>query len=243
MTHFSDSLHLGAAATGIVGNPNGSNTGGRGFGPIGRCYVYDIVPLTLSATALATSQTPGASAITLTAGTSVTLVQFAGQNRYTLDVPRTVTITSGGTDTGITFLVSGYDTYGVPMTERITGAAAGTATGKKAFASVISVQPSAAAASTVTVGTSDVLGLPVAVVDAAYIAHAGWNNTLADNAGTFTAAITTNPATATTGDVRGTYLPTPATNGTRRLVITIALSDLNIGGGQTIQGVVGVTQA
>lgn len=239
MTNIADSLHIGTANTGIA--PQAS--GGFGFGPIARTYVYDIVPLTLNATAYAASQSPGAAAVTLTAGTGVTAIVTNGVTRYTADVPRAVTITSGGNDSGITFLVRGFDTYGVAMSEAITGGNVAAATGKKAFLSIISITPSAAAAGTVTAGTSDIFGLPVCVVDAVYITHAGWNATLADNAGTFVAAVTTTAGT-TTGDVRGTYAQAgAASNGVRRLVVVVALSSLNIGAAQTVAGVVGVPQA
>ena len=241
MTHFSDNLHIGPALT----NVGPVSAGGKGFGPIARTYVYDIVPLTLNATAFAASQSPATAALTLTAGTGVTaVVDVYGVTRYVADVPRAVTITSGGNDSGISFLVKGYDIYGAPMSEAITGANAGAATGKKAFYSIVSITPSASAATTVTAGTSDVFGLPVSVIDAVYITNAKWNATLAANAGTFVAADTTSPATTTTGDVRGTFAQAgAASNGARRLVVTISLSDLNIGNGQTIAGVLGVTQA
>lgn len=240
MTQFDDSIHLGAALTNI----GPQTAGGRGFGPIGRTYVYDIVPLTLNAVAFAAIQSPVAAALTLSAGTGVTSsVDIFGTTRYSADVPRAVTLTSGGDDSGITFLVRGYDTYGAAMSETITGTNAGTATGKKAFLSVISITPSAAIAGTITAGTSDVFGLPVAVVDAVYITNAKWAATLAANAGTFVAAVATT-ASSTTGDVRGTFVPAgSASNGSRRLVITISLSSLNIGTAQTIVGVLGVAQA
>lgn len=240
MTHFSDSLHIGPASTGIA--PKAA--GGMGFGPVGRVYIYDIAPLTLNAAAFAASQSPAAAALTLSAGTGVTAaVDAFGVTRYSADVPRTVTITSGGDDHLISFLVRGYDDYGQAMSEAITGANAGAATGKKAFKSVISITPSAAAAGTVTAGTSDVFGLPLVVTDPGYIANVGWNSTLATNAGTFVAADATT-ATTTTGDVRGTYAQAgAASNGTRRLVMTIALSAANIGTSQTRASILGVTQA
>jgi hypothetical protein len=239
MTHISDNLHIGQAPTGIAPQI----AGGRGFGPVGRTYVYDIVPLALNASAIAASQSPGSAALTLSAGTGVTAVVVNGQTRYTFDVPRTVTITSGGVDTGINFLVRGFDTYGNAMSEAITGASSTIATGKKAFMSVISITPSGAVASTVTAGTSDVFGLPVALVDAGYIASVKWNETLTTDAGTFVAADNTSPATTTTGDVRGTYKPSAnASNGVRRLVILVALSSLNIGTAQTVVGVLGQPQ-
>lgn len=241
MTNFADSIHIGPAPTGIA--PQSS--GGFGFGPVGRTYVLDIVPLTLNAAAYAASQSPAAAALTLSAGTGVTAVVDAlGVTRYTADVPRAVTITSGGDDHLINFLVRGYDYTGQAMSEAITGANIGAATGKKAFMSVVSITPSGAAAGTVTAGTADVFGLPVAVLDAGYLSQPKWNNTLAANAGTFVAADTTIPATSTTGDVRGTYAQAgAASNGTRRLVILVALSAANIGGTQTVAGVLGQPQA
>lgn len=242
MTQFDDSLFLGPARTLVIAP---KSAGGKGFGPIGRCYIYDIVPLTLNAAAYAASQTPGSAALTLSAGTGVTaIVDAFGATRYTADVPRAVTVTSGGNDSGITFSIKGYDTYGSAMSQTLTGANAGTATTTKAFMSVVSITPSAAVATTATAGTADIFGLPVAVIDAGYIANVGWNNTLATNTGTFVAADGTIPATALTGDVRGTYAQSgAASNGTRRLIITIALSEINIGTQQTIAGVLGQPQA
>lgn len=242
MTHISDNLHLGPAPTLIA--PRSS--GGLGFGPVGRLYVFDIVPLALNAAAYAASQTPGAAALTLSAGTGITAVVDAfGVTRYTADVARAVTITSGGNDSGISFLITGYDFYGKPMTQRLTGANAGVATTLKAFMSIISIVPSGAVATTVTAGTADVFGFPVCVIDAGYIGNIGWNNILADNAGTLIVADQTSPATNLTGDVRGTFAQSgAASNGVRRLVMEILLSELNIGAnGQTVQGVLGVTQA
>lgn len=241
MTNIADNLHIGAASTGIGANASG----GFGFGPVGRIYVYDIVPLALNATAYAASQSPGSGAITLSAGTGVTATVVNGVTRYVADVPRAVTITSGGVDTGITFTVNGYDVYGAPMTQSLAGGSTATVTTLKAFASIVSVTHTGSAAGTVTIGTADVFGLPVAVVDAGYIIHVGWNGALATNAGTFVAAVQTVPSTSALGDVRGTYAQAgAASNGSIRLVVSIALSDLNIGGSSAaaghIQTVVGV---
>lgn len=247
MTNIFDNLHIGAAPTGIGALPSG----GFGFGPVGRFYVYDIVPLTLSAVNIAASQTPGSAALTLTAGTGITKGKDpSGNTIYILDVPRGVKISSGGVDTGITFTVKGYDTYGVPLTSTVTGSSGSSVTTLKAFKSVLSITPSGAVATTASAGTSDVFGLPVCVVDAGYITNVKWNNTLAADAGTFVAAVGTIPSTALLGDVRGTYTPSAnASNGVRRLVVSIALSDLNIGGenetaplGQTVVGVLGQPQ-
>jgi hypothetical protein len=243
MTHFGDSLFLGPAATEV--GAGFFSDGGLGFGPIGRVYVVDMVPVALNASGYAASQSPGASPLRLSAGAGITaIVDAYGITRYTADVPRGVTITSGGNDSGITFLIRGYDQYNSPMSQTVTGANVGTVTTTKTFKSVISITPSAAVASTVTAGTADLFGMPVAVLDRGYIGNIGWANILADNGGTFTTADQTNPATSLTGDVRGTYAQTgAASNGSNRLVIEILLSEANIGLQQTIVGVLGQPQA
>ena len=238
-----DDIFLGPSALGT--SPNGYNVGATtdGFGPTGRNYVYDIVPLTLQANNIALSQSPGTAALTLTAGTGVTSAVVSGITVLQMDVPRALRFVSGGNDTGITFNVAGYDYYGQSMTEYVTGASGGTATGKKAWWQVATVTPSAAVSTTITVGTTDVFGLPCAVVDAAYIGQVKWNETLAADAGTLVTAVLTT-ASHTTGDVRGTYTPSAnASNGTRRLVVNILLSQSQVGSSATRANLLGVTQA
>lgn len=239
-----DDIYLGPTAVGT--GTAGYNVGATqsGIGPTGRNLVYDIVPLTLAANNLATSQSPGTAALFLTAGAGVTSVTgFGGVTALQMDVPRALRFISGGIDTGITFNVVGYDNLQKPMTENVTGASAGTATGKKAWYQVVSITPSAAISSTITVGTTDVFGLPAYVQDAAYIGQVKWNNTLAADAGTLVTGVTTT-ATSTTGDVRGTYTPSAnASNGIRRLVVNILLSQGNVGAAATRATLLGVTQA
>lgn len=186
-------------------------------------YCYDIVPATLAANNIAASQSvASATTVVLTAGSGVTATTVNGTVRYRLDVPRAVRIVSAGNDTGITFTVAGYDVYGAPMTETITGANASTANGNKAWYDIVSITTSGASASTLTIGTTDKLGLPYQVLDAGRIISVKWNNTLAADAGTFVASVTTTPS-ATTGDVRGTYTPSSASDGSKRLVIAMLL--------------------
>jgi len=241
---LSDDIYLGPTATGT--GTAGFNVGATtaGIGPTGRNFVYDIVPLTLAANNLATSQSPGTAALFLTAGAGVTSVTgFGGVTALQLDVPRALRFVSGGIDTGITFNVVGYDYLGQAMTEHVTGASAGTATGLKAWYQVVSITPSASVSTTITVGTTDVFGLPVYVKDAAYIGQVKWNNTLAADAGTLVTGVTTT-ATSTTGDVRGTYTPSAnASNGIRRLVVNMLLSQANVGSTATRATALGVTQA
>lgn len=214
-----------------------------GVGPLGRVYIWDFVPQALQTNNIAASQTAsGAGNLTLTAGTSAkSVVRQDGTTVIQLNTPRAVQV--NGSTTARTFTVSGYDYYGQPMTETIAVATAGTAVpGKKAFYQISSVSISGSATA-VVVGTTDVFGLPVRCFDAGYIVKAGWNNTLLQNAGVFAAADMTNPATSITGDVRGTFTPTTASDGIKRLVMTIAVPGIAVGPNATRTGALGVTQA
>lgn len=257
MTQFSDDLFLGNAnfgGNGSYGFPNNGfgrtafpfSYGGLGVGPMGRTFYYDIVPLTKNATGLAASQSPGSAAIVLSAGTGVTASVYAdGTTRYVLDVARAVTVTSGGNDTGIAFLIKGHDIYGQPMSQSLTGASGAAATTTKAFADVVSAVPSGSVSSTVTVGTSDVFGLPVALTEGTYAVTAKWGSavtSLLSDTGTLVLAVQTSPATTTTGDVRGTYAPSTASNGISRLVFTQILPGTQAGTNATASAVLGVQQ-
>lgn len=243
MTQFSDDLYLGNAPnlypTPVFPLPP---VGGRGVGPLGRVYLYDILPAALAANNLSVSASPGAGAVVLVAGAGVTAtVDAFGVTRYTLDVPRAIRLVSGSDDSGITYTVSGFDFYGQAQTEAITGANAGTATGKKTWQSVTGITHTGSVAGTLTVGTTDIFGLPYAISDAGYILQVKWNNTLAANAGTFVAADATTPATTTTGDVRGTYLQAgAASDGTKRLIVALGLTALQVGPNATQLGAFGV---
>jgi len=213
-----------------------------GVGPLGRIYVWDVVPQAAVTNNIAASQAPsGAGSLTLTAGTSAKSVTTAsGTTVIQLDLPRAIKVNCS--TTARAFTVSGYDYYGQAMSEVITVATAGTAvTGKKAFFTISGVTIAGSATAAV-VGTSDVLGLPVRVFNVAYIASVKSNSTLAQDTGTFVAADTAT-ATTTTGDVRGTYTPATASDGQVRTVMGILLPSIAVGPNATRTGALGVTQA
>jgi hypothetical protein len=216
-----------------------------GVGPLGRIYVWDIIPQALNASNIAAVQTTS-STIALTAGTSVKSVTTAGGvTVLQLDCPRAVSIVSGtGTLTNRNVTISGYDYYGQAMSEVIaTGTVQSTTVaGKKAFYQITSASISGALGATIAVGTTDVLGLPVRVFNVSYVASVKSNNTLAQDAGTFVAADTAT-ATTTTGDVRGTYTPATASNGIVRTTMGILLPAIAVGPNATRVGALGVTQA
>ena len=304
-----------------------------GIGPLGRIYVWDVIPQALVANNIATSQTPTtAAALTLTAGTSVKSVTTnAGVAALAVDVPRAISVTTAtaaattlasviianitggitftsqsglvanqrltisgtlggtgtitgyvdpttyiltavtatsatltttagaavvttaGTPTGLTYTlgvapvtvtVSGFDYYGQAMREAITSSAAinTSVNGLKAFFLITSATVSGATGTALTVGTTNVLGLPVRVFNVSYVASVKSNNVLAQDAGTFVAAAIA-PATTTTGDVRGTYTPATASNGIVRTTMGILLPAIAVGPNATRTGALGNTQA
>jgi len=181
---------------------------------------YDVTPVSASATNLsAVAAVLAGASLILAAGAGVTTLVKRGVTRFVADIPRAVQIVSASNDSAHTFLVTGFDTFGVPTSELITGANAGTANGKKAFASITSISPSAATAGTVSAGFSDVIGLPWRVKNAGSLTGVSWSGNLARDTGTFVGADDTT-ATSVTGDPRGTYKPSTASNGALELVIT-----------------------
>lgn len=240
----SSTTMYGNLSTASLGDPSPMSLG---VGPLGRIYVFDVIPQAKGNAVLSAAASYASAAnATLIAGAGVrAVVNASGSTVYQLDTPRAVSITIGtGTIAATNVTVSGYDYYGQAMSEVLsTGTTQSTTvSGTKAFFQVSSVAVAGDCGGTISVGTTDVIGLPVRVTDAAYIARAGYNNTLAENAGTFTAAATAT-ATTTTGDVRGTFLPASATDGIKRLVIGILLPAIAVGPNATRQGALGVTQA
>lgn len=217
MTHFSDGVRVGR----YFGNNGSAAVAGTATSPI---FVYDFVPAALSTTAVAAAQAvAGAGNLTLAA--------------LTIDFPRAVQIVSSNVgDTTQTALVTGKDVYGVPMSELITFNGTTPVLGKKAFASISSVYVSAALAGNASVGTTDVFGLPYVVTTRNYAVT--FDNGAQVTTGTFTAAVTTSPATTTTGDIRGTWDPATAANGTVRFTVWMFIKDPD-----TVTGLYGVTQA
>lgn len=109
--------------------------------------------------------------------------------------------------TGGTFLVSGYDIYGVPLTQLITVAAgASTTFSTKCFKYIASVVPQftdTTAGHTYTVGTGDVFEFS-ARADIWEFTSAAFAGVTVPTTTGFVAAVTTSPATTTTGSTRGT---------------------------------------
>lgn len=162
-------------------------------------------PDALVANGVCTSQTPGAAGALNIDGT------LKSGNAAVFDVPRGVSVTGAANDAAKVFTITGLDEYGATVKETITGVNANTVAGKKAFKKVTSVSINAAAAGAITVGTTDVLGLPIFLADGDFVLREMEDGTVRTT-GVFVAGDQSKP-TATTGDVRGTYDPASACNG------------------------------
>lgn len=245
MTQLDDDIFLGSAQILIPPGADQPSPTTRGVGPLGRVYIWDAVPVT-SGTALvaALQTTAGAADLTLTGGAGTTTTQnLAGQTLVNLDMPRCVTLTSGGNISAVNFTVFGYDLYGQPMSQLLAGPNANTVATTKAFKSVYRVAVSAAVGTNTSVGFNDKLGAPFRISDLGYIVNVKWAGAFAVDTGTPVAADATSPATTATTDVRGCYTPSSAANGTRRLVMCIALPAIAVSASATRIGAAGVTQA
>lgn len=140
----------------------------------------------------------------------------------TFDVPRNITVDSGGADAAvITF--TGTDEFGAVIVESITANGATVVQGKKAFKTITGAVSSATTANGVFAGTGDILGLPVFLPNSAFIIKE-LEDGAAATAGTTVAGVVVK-ATATTGDVRGTYLPDSTPDGALNLSILVSLED------------------
>jgi len=191
----------------------------------GRTVLMNLgAPVAKSATRVAAAQAvAGAGNLTL-ASTTVTL-----------DRPRNIqAVSAGAGDTTQTITVYGTDIYGVAMTETIALNGTTIVTGNKAFKTVTRVAISAATAGNISVGDQDKLGLSVFLPETAFVIKE-LQDGVAATAGTLVAGdVTAGGATATTGDVRGTYTPNSAPNDSRVYQLLIFLPDY---------GYAGVTQA
>lgn len=107
------------------------------------------------------------------------------------------------------FTVRGRDYLGQPLTWSGVLNGATPVLGTKAFKWVDGVDLAVTAATTVNLGWTNVLGLPFC---SDQLLQESVNDAATGNAGTFVAAVKTNPATSTTGDTRGTYTPNSANN-------------------------------
>ena len=179
-------------------------------------------PAAASATAILSAVATADTVVhTITGGT-------APGGYYQLDWPRGLTIKSSGADTSVITL-RGLDYLGNAMSESLTLNGTSAVNGKKAFWVVISYQAGTAMSNNLSIGTqAGVLGLPFFLpggtgAGAGYVIKEAADGAT-PTAGTFVGGDLTL-ATATTGDVRGTYTPNTAPNGTHIYEIVVSGSD------------------
>lgn len=164
-------------------------------------------------------------------------------------VARTISWTgsSGGSsgELGVTLWVAGRDVYGFKMTEAITGssssASAGAITykGKKAFKYIsgctLTTTGSVTGSTLIIVGVNDTYGFPMRVDNAGYTT-VWWGSSQINNLVTLSSLghtfASTATATSTTGDVRGTFTSTGASNSSGssnyRLIMFVTPSAQNL---------------
>lgn len=133
------------------------------------------------------------------------------------DVARGIVVDADGAATAVV-TVTGTDFYGNTVVENITLNGTTAVAGKKAFKTVTSIYVSAACTGNVFVGTTDVLGLPFVAATKSRVVDVFFNDSK-DASATIVAADATSPATATTGDVRGTIDPNTACDGLKEVAV------------------------
>lgn len=224
-THVGGPFRVGGYS---VGKGNQKGVPGAPISPI---YVYEVTPTTGTTVTIAAAQAvSGAGNLTIN-GT------LATSGVATLDVPRNVIlVSSSGTDSTQTATVTGTDLYTVPTVETITLTGTTAAQGLKAFLTVSKVAMSASTVGNISAGSGDKFGVPFRINKKGSL-QAFWDAAWNSGSGTTTLAVTTNPATATTGDVRGTYLPATASDGTRTLALWVYMDDV-----ESANGLYGIDQ-
>lgn len=234
MTQFSDGVRIGQSGTTedttkrLIPGYNYSQYGGFPITGTNRTLIG--APVALSATAVSASQAIAA------AGNALINGGLAAGGMATFDVARCPTVVSSSSgDTTQTVTFSGTDQYGISLTATVTLNGTTTVTALKAFKTITQVAVSAALAGNLSAGSSDTFGLPFYAVSRDHYLTA-WNSAFVTT-GTFTVGDVT-PATALTGDVRGTYLVPDASNGTKRLTVIYFAGSVD-----TVTALYGVAEA
>ena len=164
-----------------------------------------------------TAYIPAAGVLTLTPGAGVVVdtTTFPGYTAYDLGSARTLLI-GGGPDNNTTFTISGWDYWGAQVVETVSVATADhTTITNKAMRWIHTIQASASSTvNAITIGASNSFGFPYRIINNSYVLPIFLSAWAYDSpmalSETINLADDTFPATATTGDVRGTYQFTSA---------------------------------
>lgn len=238
MTHFSDVIRTGSAGLSpdTRATPNTGGDPGVATSPV---FVYDIVPSQLLPDNIAAAQTvsgaPGS--FTISGGTGTTTTTINGVSYVDLGCARAVSFTGVSGTSAVPVSVAGLDDYKQPLTQTITGPdSVETVNTTKTFRYVSAATASGNTVEDVSIGTADIFGLPYKSSAFGYNLI-NWDSTVITANTGFTAAVTTT-ATATTGDVRGTYAVQSASDSSKRLTVFQYIQNPN-----STNGAYGVPQA
>lgn len=142
-------------------------------------------------------------------------------------------VSSNSGDTTQTVTVTGTDGFGLAQTQTFTMNGTTTVVGTKAFATVTSVTSSAALTGNLSVGTTNVFGLPDPLNMLGLVVKDLTDGAVSGTAGTFVVADTTaGGPTGATGDIRGTYTPNTTPNGTHYYHVVVLAPDFRYPGAQ-----------
>lgn len=237
MSNQGTSLYLGSftnpagkfADPSAVGMANVFDASPNGF-PASPPYVAQMTAVPAAAVnnvALAQT-TAGAANLVLTAGagnlsTTIGGVQYVyiGPNLHFRNLARSITLTSAADLSAIDFTITGLDYHNRVIVQTLAGPNANTVATLKTFQAVYSVSASAAVGTAVSVGTGDVIGLPMRCSSRAFLS-VRWDAGATEDAVTFVTADITPVPTPSTGDIRGTIVPSSAPNGARALTLYIS---------------------
>ena len=194
-----------------------------------RCVQSNLVRVLLGAP-IAASATSLVNAAARTGTNTVTTYAAGTVN----DVPRNMQYKSSNAgDTTQTVILRGLDEFGVAMSETITLNGTNAVNGLKAFKTLISDQVSATLAGNLSIGCNTGLGMPF-FLPGGTSAGIGYvvkevQDGAATTAGTAKGGDLTK-ATATTGDVRGTWVPNSAADGAKVYELFISGADVSFRG-------------
>lgn len=211
----SDDVRVGAAAApnrSVLGAPIAGKAAANRLCGSAVVLIRLGTPAAANATGVAASQAVvGADNLTLASST------------VTFDVPRNVTIDSdNAANTTQTATITGTDEYGQAMREVLTFNGVTEVAGAKAFKTVTQVAISAAITGNAFAGFGVKLGLPYRPAVGGFVGGILGENTA--DAGTYVAPERTT-STGTTVDVRGTYAPAGALNGSNIYAVRVALDN------------------
>lgn len=144
---------------------------------------------------------------------------------------RALNVVSSTTDTTQIVTVVGKDAFGATLSQAFTLNGTTAVVGTKAFATVTGISVNIALAGNLSVGTINVFGLPVPLPMLGLVVKDLTDGAVSGTAGTFVVADTTSDgSTSSTGDVRGTYAPNTAANGTHYYHVLLAAPDAGYAG-------------